>query len=82
MGEGPCWERPHPLNASRRSPCRALVVVGRREEARARAAKYSAAQEAARKQAAEAIMSRQDGWFGTFAAKFGSEFWRRAETKD
>jgi hypothetical protein len=43
----------------------------RREEARARAARYSAAQEAARRAAAEALAQRQSGWFATFASKFG-----------
>lgn len=42
-----------------------------KEEERARAAQYSATQEAARRAAAESIMNRQDGWFSTFAAKFG-----------
>lgn len=43
----------------------------RREEDRARAARYSAAQEAARRAAAEALAARQDGWFDRFAHKFG-----------
>lgn len=42
-----------------------------RDEERERAARYSAQQEAARRAAAESLMSRQGGWFDSFAAKFG-----------
>lgn len=43
----------------------------RKEEDRARAARWSAAQEAARRQAAQDIMNKQDGWFASFAMRFG-----------
>lgn len=48
-----------------------LKARKRKEEDRARSARYSAQQDASRRAAADALAQRQSGWFEGFATRFG-----------